>query len=107
MSRAPRLQPSETLQQILSGSFSYDSGLVEDDKDKEKYNDIIAATINGDVVELSHVLKKDTALEVITSTDRIGSKIYRNGLKYLYITAIKELFGKNTIINFIKFDFLK
>ncbi len=59
------------------------------------YEDVIAATINGDVVELSTVLKDDTSLKLIHIYDGIGKKIYTNGLKYVYIIAIKELFGKN------------
>lgn len=59
------------------------------------YEDVIAATLDGDVVELNTILKKDVELGFIKFSERSGTKIYRNGLKYVYITAIKELFGKN------------
>ncbi len=56
-------------------------------------SDIIAALINNEVVELSYILKEDTTIYFIKTTDRIGAKIYRSGLKFLYIEAIKELYG--------------
>lgn len=64
-------------------------------KQQGNYEDIIAATIDGDVVELNTPLKKDGELGFIKFTERSGAKIYLNGLKYIYITAVKELFGKN------------
>ena len=62
----------------------------------EDENSIIAGLINNEVVELSYILKEDTTIEFIRISDRIGAKIYRSGLKYIYITAIKELYGINT-----------
>lgn len=57
---------------------------------------IICALINNEVVELSYILKDDTKIALIDKNDRMGAKIYRSGLKFLYITAIKELYGTNT-----------
>lgn len=59
-------------------------------------SNIIAARINNEIVELSYVLKEDTKVSLINTLDRMGAKIYRNGLKFLYIVAIKELYGTNT-----------
>ncbi len=64
-------------------------------KHQGDYEDVIAVTLDGDVAELNTVLKKDVELGLIKFSERSGTKIYRNGLKYVYITAIKELFGKN------------
>lgn len=64
-------------------------------KQKEGYEDVIAAKLNGDVVELSLILKNNCELDLIRIYERIGSKIYQNGLKYVYITAVKEIFGNN------------
>lgn len=64
--------------------------------DAEK--NIIGALINNEVVELSYTLKEDTQVKFITTKDRMGAKIYRSGLKFLYIVAIKELYGANTKI---------
>jgi len=60
---------------------------------------IIAALIDNEVQELSYRIKDDTNLTFIHINERMGAKIYRSGLKFLYIVAIKELYGKNTEIN--------
>ena len=78
-----------------------DSTIKELLKQVENSDDVIAATINGEVVELSYVLTKDTELKLIKKDDRIGRKIYRSGLKYLYITAIKELYGSDTNVSLL------
>lgn len=57
---------------------------------------IIACIINNEIVELNYKLKEDTTVKLISTNDRQGTNIYRNGLKFLYITAIKELYGINT-----------
>lgn len=55
--------------------------------------DIIAASINGDIVELSYVIEEDSELEFIHIHDKVGGKIYRAGLQFVYIVALKELYG--------------
>lgn len=55
--------------------------------------DIIAASINGDIVELSYVIEEDSELEFIHIYDKVGGKIYRAGLQFVYIVALKELYG--------------
>ncbi len=57
---------------------------------------IIGALINNEIVELNFVLKEDTKIKFIDTNDRMGAKIYRSGLKFLYIAAIKDLYGANT-----------
>lgn len=59
-------------------------------------NTIIAALIDNEVQELSYRIKDDTKLTFIHINERMGAKIYRSGLKFLYIAAIKELYGANT-----------
>lgn len=73
---------------IKSGSQIND--LVKQMSDSEY---IIAAIIDNELVELSYRLNCDTKLGLITVNERAGQKIYQNGLKYLYTTAIKELYG--------------
>ncbi len=82
---------------LESDKFTVREGITISEllKQREGYEDVIAATLDSDVVELSLVLKKDCELGLIRYSDRIGSKIYQNGLKYVYIVAIKEIFGKN------------
>ena len=57
---------------------------------------IIAALIDNEIQELSYKIKDDTKITFIHINERMGAKIYRSGLKFLYIAAIKELYGVNT-----------
>lgn len=78
-----------------------DTTLYDLIKRLNKTDDIIACSINNEIVELSHKLKEDTKLKLISIKDRMGAKIYRSGLKFIYITAIKELFGINTDVKLL------
>ena len=55
--------------------------------------DIIAASIDGDIVELSYEIDEDCNLDLIHIYDKVGGKIYRAGLQFVYIVALKELYG--------------
>lgn len=78
-----------------------DTTLYDLIKRLNKIDDIIACSINNEIVELSYKLKEDTKLKLISIKDRMGAKIYRSGLKFIYITAIKELFGINTDVKLL------
>lgn len=60
--------------------------------------DVIASSINGEVVELNYKLYEDTSLKLIDLKNINGARIYRSGLKFLYITAIKELYNSSVIV---------
>lgn len=78
-----------------------DTTLYDLIKRLNKTDDIIACSINNEIVELSYKLKEGTKLKLISIKDRMGAKIYRSGLKFIYITAIKELFGINTDVKLL------
>lgn len=78
-----------------------DATLYDLIKRLNKTDDIIACSINNEIVELSYKLKEDTKIKLISIKDRMGAKIYRSGLKFIYITAIKELFGINTDVKLL------
>lgn len=78
-----------------------DTTLYDLIKRLNKTDDIIACSINNEIVELSYKLKEDTKLKLISIKDRMGAKIYRSGLKFIYITAIKELFEINTDVKLL------
>lgn len=78
-----------------------DTTLYDLIKRLNKTDDIIACSINNEIVELSYKLKEDTKLKLISIKDRMGAKIYRSGLKFIYTTAIKELFGINTDVKLL------
>ena len=58
-------------------------------------DDIIAASVDGDIVELSYQINDDADLEFVHIYDKVGGKIYRAGLQFVYIVAIKELYGES------------
>ena len=60
---------------------------------------VIALRVNGAAVPADYELVEDAYINYITVSDRIGQKIYVNGLKYVYINAVKELFGRNSVVN--------
>jgi len=62
-------------------------------------NQVIALRVNGAAVPADYEIIEDSFINYILITDRIGSKIYINGLKYVYICAIKELFGSKADVN--------
>lgn len=61
---------------------------------------IIALRVNGEIVDADYEIMEDSYIQYIHVDDKIGQKIYINGLKYIYISAVKELFGTKTEVNF-------
>lgn len=80
---------------------SVDKTIYDLMKEQNLENEVIAVIIDNDITELSTKLKIDTKMKLIKIKDRMGAKIYRSGLKFLYITAVKELFGKNTNVELL------
>lgn len=80
---------------------SVDKTIYDLMKEQNLENEVIAVIIDNDITELSTKLKEDTKMKLIKISDRMGAKIYRSGLKFLYITAVKELFGRNTNVELL------
>lgn len=80
---------------------SIDKTIYDLMKEQNLENEVIAVIIDNDITELSTKLKEDTKMKLIKIKDRMGAKIYRSGLKFLYITAVKELFGRNTNVELL------
>lgn len=80
---------------------SVDKTIYDLMKEQNLENEVIAVIIDNDITELSTKLKEDTKMKPIKIKDRMGAKIYRSGLKFLYITAVKELFGRNTNVELL------
>lgn len=80
---------------------SVDKTIYELLEEQNLENEVIAVIIDNDITELSSKLKEDTKMKLIKIKDRMGAKIYRSGLKFLYITAVKELFGRNTNVELL------
>lgn len=80
---------------------SVDKTIYDLMKEQNLEKEVIAVIIDNDITELSTKLKIDTKMKLIKIKDRMGAKIYRSGLKFLYITAVKELFGRNTNVELL------
>ena len=63
-------------------------------------NDILAMNINGNFMTLNKKITKNCDIEFLDYMNRDGHRMYVNGLKFLLIIAVKELFGNNVGVNF-------
>lgn len=54
---------------------------------------IILAKVDGHIQELSHKLKNNTEIEFLDLTSREGNRSHVNGLIFVLLTAVKELYG--------------
>lgn len=74
--------------------------LVKDILQMINTNDqVIALRINGVCVPTNFSLEQDSSVKYIKIYDRIGRQIYIKGLKYVYILAVKELYGDDATVN--------
>ena len=60
---------------------------------------IIALRVNGEIVDADYEITDDAYVKYISTYDKIGQKIYIKGLQYVYILAVKELYGDKAIID--------
>lgn len=60
---------------------------------------IIALRVNGELVDADYEINEDAYVKYILASDKIGQKIYIKGLQYVYILAVKELFGSKAVVN--------
>lgn len=61
---------------------------------------VVGAKINNSVVSLDTKLKRDCDINFIDSNDLAGYKMYQAGLKFVFLAAIYDVYGKNIEINF-------
>ena len=66
--------------------------IIDDDK-------VIALRVNGSAVPADYEIMEDSFVNYITTVDRIGQKIYTKGLEYIYIKAVREVFGSKAVVN--------
>lgn len=62
-------------------------------------DDVIAATVNDEIAELSSRITEPSSVSFIRISDKVGGKMYRAGLQFVYIVALKELFGEKADVN--------
>ena len=64
-----------------------------------KNDQVIALRVNGAAVNADYELIEDSFINYININDRIGQKIYTKGLQYVYISAVKAVFGNKLDVN--------
>lgn len=52
----------------------------------------VAAKVNGELVDLSHVLKEGDVLEIVTLKDKEGLEVYRHTCSHVLAQALKTVF---------------
>lgn len=62
------------------------------------YDDVIAATVDSDLVDLNFIIDKDCKIDFLYVKDRSGSKVYIAGLKFILTCAVKDVFGNNAVV---------
>ena len=65
----------------------------------ENESDVIALRINGVAVNADYEIMDDAYINFIHVIDRTGRKIYIKGLQYVYILAVKRLYGDDVVVN--------
>lgn len=63
-----------------------------------KGSPIIAAQLNGRLVELNHKLIKDSRITLLDSSSEDAIRIYRRGLCFILLKAVKKVFPKNNLV---------
>ncbi len=63
-------------------------------------NDILAMNVNGKFTTLNTKITRNCNIEFIDYMNRDGNRMYVNGLKFLLIIAVKELFGNSSDVSF-------
>ncbi|WP_314588502.1 threonine--tRNA ligase [Paenibacillus terrigena] len=57
----------------------------------------IAGLIHGNPYDLSHSLKEDCRLEIVTLDSKVGLDIYRHSTAHVMAQAIKRIFGQDAV----------
>ncbi len=52
----------------------------------------VAAKVNGELVDLAHVLKEGDSLEIVTLKDKEGLEVYRHTCSHVLAQAVKTIF---------------
>lgn len=65
-------------------------------KDRKLTDDIIICKINNRLVELNEKINKLAKIEFLDISCTEANNVYARGVQYIYLLAVKELFGKHT-----------
>ena len=73
---------------VLDGAMAISEGLARN---------AVAGKVNGELVDLSHVLQDSDTLQIITMRDKEGLEIYRHTCSHVLAQAIKTIFPTSSL----------
>ena len=76
-----------TVHEYRKGTLFYDAS-----KDFDMEN-IVGYKINNEVFSLDNKILEDVKIDFINTNDLIGNRIYKAGLKFLFLVALQEVFN--------------
>ena len=76
-----------TVHEYRKGTLFYDAS-----KDFDMEN-IVGYKINNEVFSLDNKILEDVKINFINTEDLIGNRIYKAGLKFLFLVALQEVFN--------------
>ena len=76
-----------TVHEYRIGTLFYDAS-----KDFDMEN-IVGYKINNEVFSLDNKILEDVKIDFINTEDLIGNRIYKAGLKFLFLVALQEVFN--------------
>ena len=56
------------------------------------FRNAVCGNVNGELVDLSHVIEKDCELQIITLKDKEGLQVYRHTTSHVLAQAVKNIF---------------
>lgn len=81
---------------IVTMEFPVDTTLKEISEQFQEYFEypILAAKVDNDIVELQEKLSKKCNIDFLDRSSLVGNHIYRKGLQFMLVLAVKRLFGE-------------
>jgi len=81
-----------TVHEYKKGTLFYDAS-----KDYNMEN-IVGYKINNEVFSLDNKILEDEKIEFINTNDLIGNRIYKAGLKFLFLVSLQEVFNDFDVV---------
>ena len=81
-----------TVHEYKKGTLFYDAS-----KDFDMEN-IVGYKINNEVFSLDNKLLEDVKVDFINTNDLIGNRIYKAGLKFLFLVSLQEVFNDFDVV---------
>src|SRR5437667_11411070 len=86
--------PDGSIQSVAAGSRPID---IAQSINPRLADTAIVARVNGDLVDLSRPLEKDTRLEILTPKDPAALEVYRHSTAHLLAAAVLELYPETKL----------